>query len=162
MTEAHLDLDLGQADIDHETSDDWYTPPYIFEALGLDYELDVSAPPIGVPWIPARRFLSVIDDGLATEWKGRVWMNPPYSNPLPWIDKFIAHGDGVACIPTSTGLWMLKFWESDAAWLMLPPIKFVRSNLVPAKGFMPIRCWLVAIGAENIAALKNSKLGAVR
>ena len=162
MNEARLDLDLGQADIDHETSDDWYTPPYIFEALGLDFELDVSAPPIGVPWIPAKRFLSLIEDGLATEWQGRVWMNPPYSNPLPWIDKFIAHGNGVACIPTSTGLWMLKFWESDAAWLMLPPIKFVRSNLVQAKGFMPIRCWLVATGAENIAALRSSGLGLVR
>jgi len=157
-----LDLQLGQNDIDHDTSDDWYTPPFIFEALGLEFEMDVSAPPIGVPWIPAKRFLSLIDDGLATEWTGKVWMNPPYSDPLPWIIKFLTHGNGVALIPTSTGQWMLKFWESEAAWLMLPPIKFVRSNLVQAKGFMPIRCWLVAMGEENIKALKTSGLGQVR
>jgi hypothetical protein len=157
-----LDLDLGQSDIDHDTSDDWYTPPFIFEALGLKFALDVSAPPIGVPWIPAKSFLSVIDDGLSTDWIGRVWMNPPYSNPLPWIDKFIAHGNGVALIPTSTGRWMLKLWESEAAWLMLPPIKFVRHNLVQAKGFMPIRCWLIAIGTDNTSALIHSGLGKVR
>ena len=157
-----LDLDLGHNDIDHNTSDDYYTPPFIFEALGLEFAMDVAAPPSGVAWIPSKRSLSVIDDGLATDWTGRVWMNPPYSDPLPWIDKFIHHGNGVALVPTSTGLWMLKLWNSDAAWLMLPPIKFVRSNLIPAKGFMPIRCWLIAIGTENIAALQASGLGRVR
>jgi len=157
-----LNLQLGQNDIDHDTSDDWYTPPFIFEALGLEFEMDVAAPPIGVPWIPVKRFLSLIDDGLATEWTGKVWMNPPYSDPLPWIIKFLTHGNGVALIPTSTGQWMLKFWASEAAWLMLPPIKFVRSNLVQAKGYMPIRCWLVAVGEENIKALKTSGLGQVR
>ena len=157
-----LDMDFGHSDIDHNTSDDWYTPPFIFEALGLEFAMDVSAPAIGVPWIPARRFLSLIDDGLATDWMGKVWMNPPYSDPLPWVNKFIAHNDGVALVPTSTGRWMLELWDSDADWLMLPPIKFVRSNLIPAKAFMPIRCWLVAIGTENVAALRSSGLGRVR
>ena len=157
-----LDMDFGHDDIDHNTSDDWYTPPYIFEALRLEFDMDVSAPPQGVPWIPAKRFLSIIEDGLETEWAGRVWMNPLYSDPLPWIDKFIAHGNGVALVPTSTGRWMLKFWDCEASWLMLQPIKFVRSNLVQAKGFMPIRCWLVAIGESNIEALRQSGLRRVR
>ena len=115
-----------------------------------------------MPWLPAKKTFNVIDDGLSQEWFGRVWMNPPYSNPKPWVEKFLAHGNGMALVPTSTGAWMLTFWKSNAHWLMLPPIKFVKSNLEAAKGFMPIRCWLVAIGLDNVEAMRQSNLGFVR
>ena len=68
-----LDLDFGHSEIDHGTSDDYYTPPFIFEGLGLRYAMDVCSPPGGSPWIPADRFLSIVEDGLATPWEGRVW-----------------------------------------------------------------------------------------
>jgi len=29
------------------------------------------------------------DDGLVQPWYGRVWLNPPWSNPGPWIDKIL-------------------------------------------------------------------------
>ena len=41
MTSNKLDLDIGHDLIDHGTSDDYYTPPYIFKALGLEFDLDV-------------------------------------------------------------------------------------------------------------------------
>jgi hypothetical protein len=44
----YLDMDFGGHLIDHDTSDDYYTPPFIFEALGVEFDLDVSAPPGGV------------------------------------------------------------------------------------------------------------------
>ena len=28
-------------------------------------------------------------DGLKIEWKGKTYVNPPYSNPLPWVEKAI-------------------------------------------------------------------------
>ena len=157
-----LDLAIGHDLIDHGTSDDYYTPPHIFEALGLTFDMDVSAPPGGVPWIPARRSIDVIEDGLATPWVGLVWCNPPYSNPSPWIDKFIAHNHGVALIPTSTGAWMLNLWKVDANWCMLKPMKFVKSNYESAKGSLPSRCWLIAVGNISMTALKTSGLGHVR
>ena len=40
-------------------------------------------------------------DGLKTSWQGRVWLNPSYSNPVPWLDKLIAHGEGVALVLAS-------------------------------------------------------------
>ena len=93
-----LEMDFGHNEIDHGTSDDYYTPPFIFEGIGLEYDMDVCSPPNGSPWIPAKRFLSVIEDGLATDWIGRVWMNPPYSKPTPWIDKWLNHGNGMGLV----------------------------------------------------------------
>ena len=156
-----LDLGLTVDDV-AKTSDDWYTPPWIFNALALNFDLDVAAPVNPLPWIPARKHYSLIDDGLNQDWYGRIWMNPPYSNPTEWVNKFVKHNNGVALVPTSTGKWMLDFWSSSTAWLMLPPMKFVQSNLIEAKGALPIRCWLIAAGAENINALHKSELGWVR
>ena len=61
-----LDLFIENDLVDNLTTDDHYTPPWIFEALNVQFDMDVSAPVGGVPWIPTKRFLTVIDDGLST------------------------------------------------------------------------------------------------
>lgn len=158
-----LDMDFEHYKLSGTTSDDYYTPPFIFEALSLTFDLDVCAPVGGVPWIPAKRSLSMIDDGLTQDWGGAlVWMNPPYSNPLPWTRKFMKHNNGIAFVPTSSGKWMLELWQSQCVWLATPPVRFYTANLIPAKGTMPGRCWLVAAGEIGIQALLNSGLGKVR
>ena len=43
------------------TSDDYYTPAWVFERMGIEFDLDVAAPPGGIPWIPAKRFIGGID-----------------------------------------------------------------------------------------------------
>lgn len=88
-------------------SDEWYTPPEVFEALGLRFDLDPCAPPGGVEWIPAERHYSAEDDGLTQPWAGRVWLNPPYGpHTSRWIRRLAAHGDGIA----------LVFARTDTAW----------------------------------------------
>lgn len=77
------------------TTDDWYTPAWIFEGMGEVFDLDVCTPPGGVPWIPCRRFYTPDDDGLTQPWHGFVWCNPPYSSPFAWCDKWAAHGNGI-------------------------------------------------------------------
>lgn len=32
---------------------------------------------------------SPIHDGLRTDWKDKTYVNPPYSDPLPWVEKAI-------------------------------------------------------------------------
>ena len=157
----HLDMDFGHDLIDNGTSDDYYTPPFIFEALGVEYDMDVCAPAGGVPWIPAKRSLSIIEDGLITPWEGRVWCNPPYSMPSPWIDKFIAHGDGICLVQSSRAKWWIRLWNEADAFVALPSdLKFI-TGAGQSKGiFMPVI--LVAIGAENVEALHRSGLSKVR
>lgn len=78
-------------------SDDWYTPAWVFEGMGITFDVDVAAPDGGVAWIPATRSLTVADDGLSTDWSGTVWCNPPYSEPLPWCQKWAQH-DGAGAV----------------------------------------------------------------
>jgi hypothetical protein len=92
-------FDLSPGDV-VDTSDDYYTPRWIFDAAGLVFDLDVAAPvdPLRRT-CPARRYLTPVEDGLAQPWEGLVWMNPPYSNISPWVDRFAAHRSGLALLP---------------------------------------------------------------
>lgn len=75
-------------------SDHWYTPPWVFDGMGITFDLDVAAPSGGVPWVPARRFYTVADDGLTEPWEGVVWCNPPYSAPTAWCRRWARHEPG--------------------------------------------------------------------
>lgn len=79
------------------TSDDWYTPAWIFDGMALTFDLDVCAPVDGPLHVPARRWYSESDDGLLQPWEGLVWCNPPYSDPAPWCRKWAVH-DGGGCL----------------------------------------------------------------
>lgn len=65
------------ADAFQATSDDCYTPRWVFDAMGLDFDLDVAAPP-GGPWhVPAKRYFTAEDDGLAQGWGGGARLVQP-------------------------------------------------------------------------------------
>jgi hypothetical protein len=140
----------------HElTSDDYYTPAWVFERMGIEFDLDVCSPPGGIPWIPARRFFDMADDGLAQPWEGRVWMNPPYSAPSRWVDRFIAHRDGVALLPFAKSAWFDTLWNASDA-VVAPGV--IASKFVGGPIFMPV--FLAAFGDECVEAI--SRLGRVR
>jgi hypothetical protein len=58
-------------------TDEWYTPPEIFSALGLTFDLDPCSPGPG-HWVPARRVYTAADEGLNQSWQGTVFMNAPF------------------------------------------------------------------------------------
>ena len=143
------------------TSDDYYTPAWVFERMGIEFDLDVSSPPGGVPWIPAKRYLTQEDDGLSAPWSGRVWMNPPFTACTPFVERFIAHANGVCLIQMSKGKYTHRLWNTaHAVWVCDADLKFsigldsgVRSDV-----YMPI--WFAAFGDECVEAI--GRLGVVR
>jgi len=82
--------------IDPESGDENYTPPEILSrvriALGGQIDLDPASCDIAQCVIKARDYYTIKDDGLMLPWYGRVFLNPPYSQPACrlFVRKLIA------------------------------------------------------------------------
>lgn len=140
------------------TSDDYYTPKWVFDALGLRFDLDVCSPPGGVEWIPAERHYTQADDGLTSPWEGTVWMNPPYSNATPWVRKFMEHRNGVCLVPHAASAWHPTLWADAHAWHVPVRFQFQCADVRNGFPFMPV--FFAAYGEECVEALRN--IGPIR
>lgn len=99
---------FGEArDSEKHKSVEWYTPKWIFDALGTTFDLDPASPHDMDSAVPAKTKFTVFDDGLKKPWFGKVWLNPPYGKETPqWVNRMIEHGTGL----------MLVFSRTDAKW----------------------------------------------
>ncbi len=81
-----------------KSTDEWYTPKEIIYSLG-EFDLD---PCSGIKPLfdTAKIMYNKNDDGLSKEWKGRVWLNPPYSRPLieQFVERMAEHNNGIALL----------------------------------------------------------------
>lgn len=158
-------------------SDEWFTPPEIFDALGLIFDLDVASPGPD-HWVPARKVFvarplrrppptndgpAQIVGGLDSPWNGMVWMNPPFggrNGQVPWLKKFIQHGNGVALVAARTSAGWFHDILPNADGLLFPrgKTKFIRPDGSvggsPGTGIV-----LVSMGRVASTALENSELG---
>ncbi len=157
---THIQPALFGAPQTQLTSDDYYTPAWVFERMGIEFDLDVCSPPEGVPWIPAKRYFTMADDGLAQPWEGRVWMNPPFGNPKPWVERFTEHGNGVCLVPVSTAPWFRLLWDAPDATMALFGDRAIFSQRGEGEVGIPLRCVLFAFGAECVEAI--GRIGVVR
>jgi hypothetical protein len=142
-------------------TDEWYTPPRLFTALGCSFDLDVASPgPSVVPWIPAHRYIDREDDGLKEDWQGFVWMNPPFgarNGLLPWLNKFVAHRNGVCLVPdrTSAPWWQLSAPDMDLILFVSGKIKFIGADGKPGNSPAQGTC-LMALGSRGKEALHRA------
>ncbi len=144
----------------YNESQEWYTPPKVFDAIGMRFDMDVCSPGAGVvPWIPAKEHLTFEQNGLVSPWHGAVWMNPPYGSDTPkWMSRFVVHHCGMA----------LVFARTDTTWFHESAVEcdgllFLRGRLsfVPADGRKPSSAGagslLCACGEDAVAALRRAR-----
>ena len=149
-----------------DSKEEWLTPPYIIKALGT-FDLDPCAPIKSIrPWNTANKHYSVLADGLSKEWKGRVWLNPPYgTKTFLWISKLAEHGNGIALIfaRTETKGFHEHIWnKADAIFFFEGRLKFYHVTGKEGKSCANAPSCLVAYGSNNtealIRAIKREKL----
>lgn len=141
----------GIADSD---GDSWYTPTWLFDQLDLTFDMDVCAPRKPEQrTVPAQRYLTEDDDGLATPWEGLVWCNPPYSQPEAWADRMIAHGNGVLLIHMpNNAKWAVRAQHAATAARLIQSMHFIRPNGATQRPGYSLM--LLAYGQAAAASLK--------
>lgn len=110
-----------EADYD---SNEWYTPSYIAEparkVLG-SIDLDPASCAIANTVVKATRFFDKTTNGLLLPWQGNVWLNPPYSDPLPWIEHLFKQYSNanlrsalVLLNTANSPKWSQLLWQSNS------------------------------------------------
>ncbi len=140
----------------------YLTPREILTPLG-SFDLDPCAAPSPRPWPTAARHIELPEDGLAAEWSGRVWLNPPFGREASaWLERMAAHGNGIALVParTETAMFYRSVWGVATGVLFLrgrPHFHRAEGSRLPFNSGAPIA--LIAYGQMNAAVLRRSDLG---
>lgn len=138
-------------------TDEWYTPPAVFAALGCWFDMDVCPARHAAGHVPAS--MNLTGDGLVEPWEGFVWGNFPFGgrNGLePWLHKFMAHGNGIALVPDRTSApWFWKAWSRADRVLFTRKIRFLRPD--GSEGVSPSNgTALWAAGDRAVVALERA------
>lgn len=104
-------------------TDLWSTPQDLFDKLHAVYGFgtDVCATPENAKCL---RYFTKADDGLAQQWSGTCWMNPPYGREIgAWMAKAYRSaqaGATVVCLVpsrTDTAWWHDYAMKGDVTFL---------------------------------------------
>ena len=118
-------------------NNEWYTPAALIDAArsvmgGID--LDPASSDTANATVRAAQIFTAENDGLAQDWPvGRIWMNPPYAQPLmgQFASKFAAeirrgsHGVVLVNNATETGWFQEMAAECSAICFPRARIKFL-------------------------------------
>jgi hypothetical protein len=140
---------------------EWHTPPSIFDALAIQFDLDPCAAPI-FDYVPAKTKYVLPTDGLAEPWHGLVWCNPPYGKKTKiWLEKLAQHGNGIALVfarPDATWFQQAAI-SADVVCFISKRIKFINGNTGSDSGRPGAGSSLIGWGDRSAQAIIDSGLG---
>lgn len=141
--------DLGKAE-----THTWLTPLWLIRELG-HFDLD----PCGFAGHDtAERLIVLPNDGLAQEWSGRVWLNPPYGKHASlWLEKLQKHGNGIALVFARLETAWLKPFIRDGFFVIDGRVSFV-SPVTNKSGNAGCASILIPFGRKNLGAILSSDI----
>jgi len=121
-------------------NNEWYTPPAIIECarrvLG-NIDFDPASSEVANRTVQADKYLTAEDDGLAQEWPvGRIWMNPPYAQPLigQFSERFVLEirrgSEGIALVNNATETTWFQGIAAECSAICFPKarVRFLDAN----------------------------------
>lgn len=121
---------------------EWYTPGYLIEAARRvmgSIDFDPASSEIANQTVRANAYYTIYTDGLSQDWRGNVWLNPPYSQPDIgyFVDKLIAEQGQIdqICIlvnnATETTWFQSLLGIAQRVCLLRGRVKFLDAQLQP-------------------------------
>jgi hypothetical protein len=98
------------------------------------------------------------DDGLAQDWNGRVFLNPPYGDQTEaWMRKMHFHRNGVALVFARTDNKWFHYYATgaDAMLFFMGRIAFVDADGATGDGGAGSGSMLLAWGEDNARAIRK-------
>ena len=141
-------MTLGSHQTTIGKSQSWITPKFIIDALG-PFDLDPCASD-PQPWPCADEQWT--EDGLAHQWFGFVWLNPPFHRYQvgQWIDRLARHGHGIALVHARTEAeWFEPIWRhADSIGFLTDRLYFHKPDGTRAEANSGAPAVLAAFGDE--------------
>ena len=138
-------------------TDEWYTPAWVLDLArqilgGID--LDPASSPTAQRAVQAAAYFTQADDGYRQPWRGRVWLNPPFSEAERWARRLAAayvDGDvttGLLLVNSAPGYnWYEQLVDAWPAIQFRKRLAFTRADGRPA-GLAKKSQTLVYFGAD--------------
>lgn len=147
-------------------NNEWYTPPKFIElarqAMG-GIDLDPATSEVANRNVQAAKIFTAEDDGRTQQWHGRVWMNPPYAQPLMGdfaeavASKYESGEIEQACILVNNGTetqWFQRMLgAADAVCFPKTRIKFFDPSGSPSGA--PLQGQAILYMGANVAAFAS-------
>lgn len=166
---------LSKAHVAHNSgNNEWYTPPEIItaarEAMG-GIDLDPASSELANHTVGAASFYTAENDGLKKRWRGNVWMNPPYAQPLielfcekllkSYFDRSVAQACVLVNNATETAWGQGLLSSCDAVCFLAGRVRFLDSTGKPSGA--PLQGQMIAYFGNNRAgfAAAFQKIGVV-
>lgn len=132
-----------------EGTDSYCTPKWLADRLGT-FDTDPCSNPRSHIQATTKYSLETHDNGLELPWHGRVWLNHPYSKPLPWMCKLHFERTMGRC---TESLCLAKLDTSTVWWATLTAIRYGVCDL-----WMLHRRVQFDIAPETLDAMRRSRV----